>query len=251
MAKVTDIIAYYVNLLIIQYNSKPKARATIDLFVSEWLASGIFLDIENAYNLDTAVGKQLDVLGKYEGVDRFYRELDFEDYFGFTDYTEVDPDSEPKFGFCTYATYDDPQHNGTLTYDNIISRNNRLFDEAFRTIIKLRIIQNNSDHSHKSIDDSVWRAFGSTVRPESAGNMQMVYFVNVAFTALLKAVLIKKILPRPMGVGLEIVGDVRGLMFGFTDYDGESSAWEYGFSDYSDYGSLPGQMLTYNQITQG
>ena len=81
MSDVQNLIDYYTNLLIIQYNSKEKARATIELFSRVLLADGIFFDVLNAYNLDTAVGHQLDVIGKYVGVDRYYDALDLFDFF--------------------------------------------------------------------------------------------------------------------------------------------------------------------------
>jgi len=66
----TDTINYYANLLIIQYRNKPKAVATIKAIVSLFLSDDIFLQVQDAFDLDTAVGVQLDVLGKYTGVSR-------------------------------------------------------------------------------------------------------------------------------------------------------------------------------------
>lgn len=60
----------YADLLIIQYRNKPKARATIKTLIDSRLGQDIVLNIKQAYNIDTAVGKQLDVLGKYVGARR-------------------------------------------------------------------------------------------------------------------------------------------------------------------------------------
>ena len=54
-----------------QYHSKPKAKATIEKSVA-LLPDDIILDVINGFNIETAVGKQLDILGEYVGVDRYY-----------------------------------------------------------------------------------------------------------------------------------------------------------------------------------
>ena len=66
-----EIIDYYANLLILQYISKPKAYATIQALVKPVIMDQLPLDVQNAFNVDTAVGVQLDVIGKYCGVTRY------------------------------------------------------------------------------------------------------------------------------------------------------------------------------------
>lgn len=73
MASTDDIVEYYKNLLIIQYSRKTKARATIDALVRPVVMDQIPIQVQDAFNIDTAVGVQLDVLGKYTGVSRFSR----------------------------------------------------------------------------------------------------------------------------------------------------------------------------------
>lgn len=66
----TILIAYYVNLLIIQYHSLPRARGHIEAIVDAAMIYDLVVAVGNAYDIDTAVGVQLDVLGAYIGVDR-------------------------------------------------------------------------------------------------------------------------------------------------------------------------------------
>jgi hypothetical protein len=250
MANVSDIIDYYVNLLIVQYHNQPKAQATIKLLATEMLASGILLDIQNAYNLDTAVGVQLDVLGKYAGVDRFYSLLDLENYFSLETYDETPPTSPPRYGFTDYADFASFQFNGTLTYGAIIAANNSLIDSDFRALIKLVISINYSNFSHQSIDQLIFDAFGNSVRPENNGNMSMVYFITPPLTALMNAILFKRILPHPIGVNALAVTNVNNEMFALSDYSGYESPFGYGFSTYDNYATLPGEVLTYSQIAE-
>ena len=67
---VDEIAEYYSNLLIIQYNKKPKATDTIKAIVKPLLMDKLPLFIEGGYDVKNAVGHQLDVLGKYAGIKR-------------------------------------------------------------------------------------------------------------------------------------------------------------------------------------
>lgn len=71
MSQPTDEIKeYYADLLISQYTNKERARATIKFLAGLMVMDQIPLDVENAYDIDTAVGDQLDILGKYIGAFR-------------------------------------------------------------------------------------------------------------------------------------------------------------------------------------
>src|SRR5690554_1887946 len=65
----TDFTDAYRDLLVIQYWSKPKARAEIELYagVMERIKDAA-ADFVAAYDLDTAVGAQLTVVGKIVGL---------------------------------------------------------------------------------------------------------------------------------------------------------------------------------------
>lgn len=66
-----ELKEYYANLLIIQYINKPKAYDTIKALVDGVIMNQLPLDVQGAFDLDTAVGVQLDVIGKYAGVSRY------------------------------------------------------------------------------------------------------------------------------------------------------------------------------------
>lgn len=66
-----QLLDYYKNLLILQYNQQNgTARATIDALVSEVLDALIIQQIEESFNIDTAIGAQLDIIAKYMGLQR-------------------------------------------------------------------------------------------------------------------------------------------------------------------------------------
>lgn len=258
MADITDLVNYYTNLLIIQYNGLSKAAATISLLAQTLLADGVYIDVENAYNIDpnqgaTAVGVQLDVIGKYVGVNRFFSAVNYGDYFAMVTYLQhaALPTSPPAFGFTTYANFADYDYNGTLIYADIISKQNSLSDDNFLIIIQLAIISNNMNYSDSAIDNAMWNLFGSTIRPEPGiANMTMMYFLTGPSTTLTQAIVTKKLLPKPMGVRLFAVTGVSGNMFAMVSYSNQSSPFGYGFSTYSVYASLNGQVLIYSMISE-
>lgn len=80
----SEIIQYYADLLILQYIGKPRAYATIEALVKMVIMDQLPLEVESAFNIDTAVGNQLDTLGKYAGVTR--------SGYGFTSFITLDDD---------------------------------------------------------------------------------------------------------------------------------------------------------------
>lgn len=66
-----DYGKYLSSLLIIQYNGKKKAKATIEA-LAKMFPDKLIIQVRDAFNLDTATGKALDTLAKYVGVNRFY-----------------------------------------------------------------------------------------------------------------------------------------------------------------------------------
>lgn len=244
---INGVIEYYKNLLIIQYNNKEKARATIGLLINTLLQNDIYGQVQNAFNLQTAEGKQLDVLGKYIGIDRFITQVgDIEgSYFGFTSYTTLLTDTT--VGFTDYANYN-TDGGGTLTY-NDLNYTQELNDFDYRFVLKMRIIQNNSNHSQKSIDDGIFIFFGDGVILSTSNNMSMVFFVDeISFNQAILAFR-KGVLPRPITVNLNgLIKKSEKKYFGFTKYGSTnySSPIKTGFTRYGS--AKNGQMLTYNKV---
>lgn len=241
-----SIVDYYTNLLIIQYKDKPKAKATVALMVNEMLANGIYFDVQNGFNINTAVGAQLDILGKYIGLNRFFKGQDFPDgIFGFTDYNGSDDGQQ---GFTDYANYDSETYT-TLTYQDIISNNQKLDDDDYRFLLKLKIICNNSSMTHGGIDNAIYTTFGNDLIADTNNDMTMLYFANSNISRLLDVLLQKEVLPRPMGVQLLGIIKQTSPFFGFTTYSQTSTSDNMtGFSIYDDYDTKEGETLTYDKI---
>lgn len=65
-----ELKKYYADLLIAQYIDKAKAHAHVEALSEQANCDQIPLEIQDAFNIDTAVGVQLDLLGLYAGVSR-------------------------------------------------------------------------------------------------------------------------------------------------------------------------------------
>lgn len=205
MGRTSGLVDYYANLLIIQYAFKPKAAATIRALAHMALCGTLIDEVDQAFNLDTAVGVQLDILGKYVGVDRYFSRTDPKNYFAFTDYEETAPDANEKHGFSTYDTFDGDNLNGTLTYNSVVTLRNSLSDDDYRKILRLRILQNHSNHSRKSIDDGLFAIFGHDLYVSASGVMSMTYTVASEIAPLIAVAFDKGVLPRGMGVEITLV----------------------------------------------
>ncbi len=67
---IDEQVQYYADLLIVQYRNKVAAQATVQSLAREALINNLPLTLQDAFNIETAVGDQLDTIGKYAGVER-------------------------------------------------------------------------------------------------------------------------------------------------------------------------------------
>lgn len=84
-----DKIAYYVDKLVLQYRTKSKARATLAIVLKQAMADDVASAIGAGFDVETAVGAQLDVIGKYAGVSRNIGVAAAVGYFGFWSYASA------------------------------------------------------------------------------------------------------------------------------------------------------------------
>lgn len=237
-----EIIAYYVNLLIIQYNQKPKAQATVEAYVTEWMMNNVALDVQNGFDIETAVGVQLDTIGKYVGVDRLYTEYDDTGvWFGFSDYAGSEPTD-----VTGYALYSDwaTKEGQFIEYDDVKVARNKLSDDDFRILIKLKIAINNINHSNEGIDDALYSVFSDAVFALDNYDMSMLAIAESDQVDLLKVILGKDLFPRPMAVLLQGILPFEDTFFALGNYDGDEDDKTTGFATYSDWSTKDGIFLS-------
>lgn len=80
---------YYSDLLAYEYRGRSRASQQVKLLTKQALGDLLADLIQNAFNIDTEVGVQLDVIGKYVGVPRNIGSVLPKPYFGLWTYTSL------------------------------------------------------------------------------------------------------------------------------------------------------------------
>ena len=88
-ANLIALCDYYIERLIFQYATQPNAQRLIAILAKEGLADDLATLLSEAFDLDTAVGVQLDILGKYIGVSRTQGTPISPGYFSLWDYASA------------------------------------------------------------------------------------------------------------------------------------------------------------------
>lgn len=237
MSKETE--NYYADLLIAQYKDKPKAVTTIK-GIQEILNTLIIAkEVENGFNVETAVGKQLDTLGKYIGVDRFYNGFIIDDLDLI--YTTNNSLSEIYY----IASTDEPPDLSLTINPNNLTATSILSDNIYRALLKLKIQLNYSNGSQYDIDNICNSLFAGLLFATTENDMTIVFYVNLVLQFLFEVALAKNIIPKPMGVGVQALLLQEAPFFAMTNYKSDFLTDEVvGFSTYSNE-IQNGEMLTY------
>ena len=157
---------YYSNLLIVQYNGKPRAVQTIKQLVNLIYANMILFQIRDGFDWTTAVGTQLDIIGKWVGVSRNYNTNPITSKkLSYPEYSRLIPTVTTNIiqgGYSDYSTFAN-NDGGQLIYNDLKSVDNKLSDDDYRVVIGLKIIYNSINHIAGEIDDAIWQYFSGKV----------------------------------------------------------------------------------------
>jgi len=225
-------IEYYKDLLLYQYINQYKSRETIGLLVSQALVDLLPVEISKAFDLETATGPQLDIIGEYIGLDRIVEAIIVRDYFTLDDYNA--PLTTGAFGFTDYTV---PTQNATVSmylYVFFDTPTNSLEDNEYRLLLKLKSYLNSSLLSIYEINEALTSLFGTGVFCADQLDMSLSYFVSDELSRIMTIAHNESLLPKPMGVlisGLFSFASI-GDLWGLTDYT-RTSGSTIGFSSYS------------------
>jgi len=195
-----ELKSYYSNLLILQYHNKTRAVGTVKAFVGEVLADLVAVEVRDGFDLETAVGAQLDILATYRGLNRIVYGLNFNrSYFAMPEYT--DPNKDTYGGF---ASYTDAVVSGYFLY--YIDVNVPIYtmsDGELRRLIMLSAAFSSSSLGLGEIDAILFDFFSTKVKLTDNENMQIVYNDDPADTDELFYIATNtKVLPKPAGVSV-------------------------------------------------
>lgn len=203
---------YFADLLIIQYRGAEKNRKLIEFLVDLIFANNLALEIKNkTVNVEESIGKQLDIVGKWVGVDRYYyKEIWTHPYLSYPNYSTIKSSDYSQYqgGFSKYTNFED-NNGGFLTYkswSSIRAKVNEIGDEYFRKLIQLKIIKNSINHTCKNIDDAIWNWSDGNVYT-TWDTMQITYHYNSSYKDLIELAQFKNVLLKPTGcnIVLEVI----------------------------------------------
>lgn len=182
------IIDTYLNRVPAQHREKPKFRATLEASLSPFVQLGNLMEsVPSLYDVDTAIGSQLDVVGEWVGITRVINSTIEGVYFSLDDTADVGFDSGVWRG-----PYD--PISGIVSLD----------DDTYRTLIKLKILANMWDGTSENAYSSWQSVFNGEQGIIIEDHQDMTITIGITgldMTAAQKGLFSKQISPfKPAGV---------------------------------------------------
>lgn len=194
--------------VIAQYANSPTLLQLIENF-DQYIDPSADIDAfyDMVWNVDTAVGRGLDIWGKIVGLEhgRLLKIPSAEINLGFK---EAGNASATPFG------------SGVFYSGSTVTENYYLADDAFRTLILVKAMANISDGSIPSYNQLLQNLFKGRGRcyVNDLGNMQMRYTFEFYLEPWERAIITQSgALPRPTGVLASMVQIPQGSTFGFAE----------------------------------
>ena len=167
-----ELSEYYANLLILQYKTKNKAFTSIYETISAIIIYELLRDVENGYDIETALGRQQDILGKYLGVARTITGAVFtKSYFWMIGYGDTPPipgrEPMPDYNTASDALFRRYAEDRESAFD--------LSDDQYRVMHRLAVIRNSSNNSIRSTDELLTQYFGTDFKFVDNYDMTITY----------------------------------------------------------------------------
>lgn len=206
---IQDVKTYYADLLILQYRNKPKARETIKIGADIYLGDGIIFQLQDILDIDTAVGAQLDIIGKILDCPRVVQGI-YNDMIFFQFY-----DGPDSVGFSTVGK---PQGGNFRTIQNYNQSEYSLPDDDYRFLLKFKSAVNVMRGSERGIDEALWNVFQGDVLLKNNHNLTITYIVSAERTLAALAAKQLGYYRAPEGIGANYVLRVPSpsQIFGFN-----------------------------------
>ncbi len=194
----SNVINYYCDLLQSQYRYRTKARATIEALVKKTI-DGFFdnVNISNCFDLDTATGEQLTILGKWVGIPRTLYGVQVLNFFW--KFSQLDT---PRLGM---STLDNVEVGKFKRLTDINTGSYSFSDDNMRFFIKMKIILNNCNGSSKDIDQLLYDFFGDDVVVVDTYNKIINYYVNPLWQPIFDVLASQNWIPKNQGVKLNVI----------------------------------------------
>lgn len=141
----------YADLLIAQYVTKPRAKATIEALADDMKRSfSGALSVPDMLDIEHAGGVNLDIIGKIVGQDRVLTGAVAREFFAFMGYSTTQGFQRANAGGSPWYRHGDA-----------ISASATLNDSEMRTLIRARCIKNFSDCTLDDLEKACEQLFGA------------------------------------------------------------------------------------------
>lgn len=212
----------YNDLLIWQYQDKPKARGTVELLTGQLEKAWNGLsELPTALNINTATGKNLDLVGMRVGQSRVLTAYSPRELFGFTETPKGKGFNIGKFYRC-----------GDPYLDSVI-----LSDDDYRFLIKCRIAKNYQVATIEDIENMLSFLFDMDSSAYDGYDMSISIVVRSNNIPLFQRYAITQLdmLPRPSGVMIRFYIGAPKNAFGFLGAEGVKGFNQGKFARYLTY----------------
>lgn len=199
----------FADLLILQYRQAPKNRAMVKLLVDLVFCNCLAQQIMDlTVNINDSIGAQLDVVGKWLGIDRYYSNVFIWDkkYFSMPSYSQIKNNNyyDVQGGFATYSNF--TEQGATLLWAEWQSVHTKVYslsDTYFRQMCKLKAIKNSIRCTMKNIDNAIYEWSNGEVYT-TWDTMTLTYHYPASYEQIFELAQEKNVLPQPTGVELKI-----------------------------------------------
>lgn len=220
----------YTALITSEHRTAPRFVATVGAVTGALaITADVTRSIPNAFDVETAVGAQLDIIGLWVGQSRLIPNVLLLQFFGFSGNPAALPFGEednPSGGGRWYEEGED--YTATTV----------LGDPEYRTLILARIARDMSKGTTAELLGSLSFIFGGArVALDDPGDMSISVAIGRYLTLVERAIIANlDILPRPAGVRIS-----RRVMFNserYFGFEGQANALSFGEEGLPDVGGL-------------
>jgi hypothetical protein len=193
--------APYTALITSEHNQKPNFMALAGVLAGALGdTTAATQGLVSAFSLNTAIGAQLDILGKWIGQSRVIPGILIPGFFGFSEVSTGLPDGlQLPFGELT------DHSKGGIFFElgGTFAGTTTLTDPQYLTVLKARIARNQSNGTLSALEGALFFIFGAGCKVVDNGTLSLAITVTSPITPVDQALLTGlDILPRPAGVAI-------------------------------------------------
>lgn len=200
-----ELVDYYVGLLILQYSNLNNALTTVQAHITALIQNQIADQLRNAFNVLTAIGAQLNILGQYVGITREAFGLVPGNYWSLPSVTDTLPNGF--FGWASIYDATPPDIRWIQLIDEEALAYT-LTDSQMRELIQLKAALGSCQMGLADIDNILYSYFGTYVNLVDNGNMSIRYehsHLDPDPNKLWSVAVLENVLPHQAGVSVTIL----------------------------------------------